>query len=200
MGEMPVLTLWQPWASLIAIGAKWIETRSWSTRYRGPLAIHAAKTTEGMELVMAGKACREDDAAICNALAAHGFGCMAELPLGKIIATCTLADVVPVVASDLAEAADLADLPYPRIESAVSAEGFPEFPDGWLDLWHPTLGSALDPDGSGRSLPDQAIYGDFTPSRFGWLLTDVQPLAEPVPFHGGQALSRRWTPEEVVSA
>jgi len=37
------LSLWQPWASLIAIGAKLYETRSWSTPYRGELAIHATK-------------------------------------------------------------------------------------------------------------------------------------------------------------
>jgi hypothetical protein len=40
-GSMPVLTLHQPWASLVACGAKRIETRSWSTTYRGPLLIHA---------------------------------------------------------------------------------------------------------------------------------------------------------------
>lgn len=40
---MKALTLTQPWATLVAIGAKKIETRSWSTQYRGPLAIHAAK-------------------------------------------------------------------------------------------------------------------------------------------------------------
>lgn len=40
---MRILTLWEPWATLMALGAKRIETRSWSTRYRGPLAIHAAK-------------------------------------------------------------------------------------------------------------------------------------------------------------
>jgi activating signal cointegrator 1 len=40
---MKCLTLTQPWATLVAIGAKKIETRSWPTNYRGPLAIHAAK-------------------------------------------------------------------------------------------------------------------------------------------------------------
>ncbi len=40
---MKAISLTQPWATLVAIGAKRIETRSWSTRYRGPLAIHAAK-------------------------------------------------------------------------------------------------------------------------------------------------------------
>ncbi len=34
----------QPFASLVACRAKAIETRSWSTAYRGWLAIHAAKT------------------------------------------------------------------------------------------------------------------------------------------------------------
>jgi activating signal cointegrator 1 len=37
------LSLTQPWATLVAIGAKRIETRSWPTGYRGVLAIHAAK-------------------------------------------------------------------------------------------------------------------------------------------------------------
>lgn len=40
---MKALTLTQPWATLVAIGAKRVETRSWTTNYRGPLAIHAAK-------------------------------------------------------------------------------------------------------------------------------------------------------------
>lgn len=38
-----ILSLWQPWASLIAFGEKSIETRSWQTKYRGWVAIHAAK-------------------------------------------------------------------------------------------------------------------------------------------------------------
>lgn len=40
------LSLWQPHASLIAIGEKLYETRSWSTPYRGWIAIHAAKTQD----------------------------------------------------------------------------------------------------------------------------------------------------------
>lgn len=40
---MKGLSLWQPWASLMAIGAKRYETRSWSTSYRGLVAIHAAQ-------------------------------------------------------------------------------------------------------------------------------------------------------------
>ena len=41
---MKALTLHQPWASAIAWRLKYHETRSWSTKYRGPIAIHAAKS------------------------------------------------------------------------------------------------------------------------------------------------------------
>lgn len=37
------ISLHQPWASLIPMGLKKYETRSWSTSYRGPLLICAAK-------------------------------------------------------------------------------------------------------------------------------------------------------------
>jgi activating signal cointegrator 1 len=42
-----ILSLWQPWATLIAIDLKKHETRSWGTSYRGPIAIHAAKRKMG---------------------------------------------------------------------------------------------------------------------------------------------------------
>ncbi len=34
----------QPWAKLIVLGAKAIETKTWTTTYRGPLLIHANST------------------------------------------------------------------------------------------------------------------------------------------------------------
>jgi len=40
---MKALTLTQPWATLMALREKQIETRSWYTSYRGHLVIHAAK-------------------------------------------------------------------------------------------------------------------------------------------------------------
>ena len=40
---MKAITILEPWASLIACGAKKIETRSWRTNYRGKIAIHAGK-------------------------------------------------------------------------------------------------------------------------------------------------------------
>lgn len=37
-----VLSILQPWASLVVSGHKRIETRSWNTKYRGELYIHAS--------------------------------------------------------------------------------------------------------------------------------------------------------------
>ena len=47
---MKALTIQQPWASVITMGVKTIETRSWSTKYRGPLAIHAGLTQKGRHI------------------------------------------------------------------------------------------------------------------------------------------------------
>ncbi len=41
---MKVLTLKEPFASLIGEGIKTIETRSWKTNYRGEIFIHASKS------------------------------------------------------------------------------------------------------------------------------------------------------------
>ena len=44
---MKTLSLLQPWATLVVMGVKQIETRSWSTAHRGPLLIHASKGKAG---------------------------------------------------------------------------------------------------------------------------------------------------------
>lgn len=43
MKIMPCISLWQPWATLLASGAKQIETRGWYTSNRGRFLIHAAR-------------------------------------------------------------------------------------------------------------------------------------------------------------
>ena len=48
---MKVLSLLQPWATLVVIGAKKIETRSWRSTYRGELLIHASNGKKGGILV-----------------------------------------------------------------------------------------------------------------------------------------------------
>lgn len=43
---MKVLSIRQPWASLIVNGYKKYEFRTWRTKYRGELYIHASKSIE----------------------------------------------------------------------------------------------------------------------------------------------------------
>ena len=40
------LSIKQPWASLIAIGLKDVENRTWKTKYRGKLLIHAPSSID----------------------------------------------------------------------------------------------------------------------------------------------------------
>ena len=51
---MKAISLWQPWASLIAIGAKRVETRSWAppvSMIGSRIAIHAAKHRTDSETI-----------------------------------------------------------------------------------------------------------------------------------------------------
>ncbi len=43
---MKVLTIKQPYASLIAVGLKEYEFRTWKTKYRGEVLIHAGKSVD----------------------------------------------------------------------------------------------------------------------------------------------------------
>lgn len=81
---MKAISLHQPYASLMAVGAKTIETRHWPTDYRGLLAIHAAKRKVIRELAVIFR-----DQAILDALS-HEV--LQELPFGKIVAVVDLHD------------------------------------------------------------------------------------------------------------
>lgn len=47
---MKALTIWQPYAQAIALGLKKFETRSWPTKHRGKIAIHASVKSLSKEL------------------------------------------------------------------------------------------------------------------------------------------------------
>lgn len=89
---MQAITLTQPWATLVAIGAKTIESRSWATRYRGPLAIHAGK---GFPKWARELACTDPFIGHLRQNQAGQFyvnDVLDSLPLGAIVATCHLVD------------------------------------------------------------------------------------------------------------
>lgn len=77
---MKALSIRQPWASLIVMGHKDVENRSWSTKYRGPLLVHAGH----------GRAV----AAIGSIEEQYGLElCSQDLPRGGIIGVVELIDV-----------------------------------------------------------------------------------------------------------
>jgi hypothetical protein len=80
------ITLTQPWATLMAIGAKRIETRSWKTSFRGWIAIHAAKgfPNDCVDL------CLEEP--FRTALVAGGIKTPRDLPRGSVLAVALFAD------------------------------------------------------------------------------------------------------------
>lgn len=50
---MNAFTLHNPWATLVALNEKKNETRSWPTKYRGPLLIHASKSNRPWHMDLA---------------------------------------------------------------------------------------------------------------------------------------------------
>lgn len=89
---MKAVSLWQPWATLIAIGAKRIETRNWPAPRSivgQRIAIHAAKRTSELW--------------ICQEPPFNEYVHEAELPLGAVIATAVIARCVEMNELSIAE-------------------------------------------------------------------------------------------------
>lgn len=88
MHPSKAISLLQPWAWLAAVGLKSLETRSWSTSFRGPLAIHASLGRRGAIRTLC-----EQDPFIRAALDAAGLS-FDTLPRGGIIGAVELTDVL----------------------------------------------------------------------------------------------------------
>ena len=88
---MKALTLHQPWASLLALGFKPDETRSWRTKHRGPLAIHASVAITEQARQAA------DNEHVHAFLLSKGLT-FDTLPRGCFIGHCHVVDVVPTAA------------------------------------------------------------------------------------------------------
>lgn len=87
---MRAISLWQPWATLIAIGAKRIETRCWDAKYTGPLAIHASKKRMGAD-----EACMLWNSGITSPM--NAILSTTQFPFGSVIAVCNLDLVTSIV-------------------------------------------------------------------------------------------------------
>jgi hypothetical protein len=178
------LSLTQPFATLVATGEKKIETRSWSTSYRGPIAIHAAKglssiggmgglidlcTTEPFRSVLTESGRGQGES---KDLPLHVI--VATLPRGAVVATARLVDCLPI-----------SDKPI-KGQHCIAPDG----KDPLIRVWHPTEWGGVKGHYSDITTEHDLSFGDYTPGRFGWVLDDIEPLREPVPARGSLGL---WT-------
>lgn len=86
--RMKAISLLQPWASLVVMGLKTIETRSWATSHRGTMLIHASR----------GKAGSIFGEQVAFRQHIPDFAAM---PFGAIIGSVTLTAVVPITETGL---------------------------------------------------------------------------------------------------
>jgi len=105
---MKMITIHQPWASLVALGMKTIITRPDPTTYIGPVTIWAAEKTPVIE-----------EFYIRSVLSAAGYS-MESLPLGTELATANLVQCLKIRPSNIPC--------YPEY-------AFSDFKEGWYS-WH----------------------------------------------------------------
>jgi hypothetical protein len=142
--QITVLSLLQPWASLVVMGAKKIETRSFNTPFRGELYIHASLGKKyGDQKLSCRELCYQDS----FKRFIDGGQAYDKLPFGQIIGKVSLIDTYP---THILKAA---------AEKYISHE------------WEKIL------------TPDELEFGDYSPNRFGWLLSHPEPI-EPIPAKG----------------
>lgn len=160
---MKAISLWQPWASAIACGAKHIETRHWSMAYRGPLLIHAGLSANAK-------------------LWPDVHQCLDSRCLWKSVAESSgwTRDPSPHIASQLNNWLHR----LPRGALIAVAELVEIWCTEYLHLgdWHEKDGWRFD------VTAQELALGDFTPGRFGWVLANVRAFPTPIPYRGRQGL------------
>ena len=156
---MKATTIYQPYASLIACGAKRFETRSRRTHYRGAIAIHAAKLAPSSWLYILGrKTVRLMERALFRDEGdfEHYFD---DLVRGAVVAT-----------ADLVECWHIGHMNRDG-EMCIGAGD----PRG-VDYKYDYIGG------------DELHFGDWQEGRYAWELVNVKPLPEPVSVRGKQGL------------
>lgn len=155
---MRALSLWQPWASLIAYGAKRWETRSWSTDYRGELLIHAAKRKPPAIT---------DHRFIEEAIQVLGHADFDALPRGKVVAVCELKACYTLIP----------EAPDPR-PAEYGGPGEREL----IECLFVTYGHDL------ARASRELRFGDWSVGRVVWDLENIRRLADPIPLLGQRGL------------
>lgn len=86
--QIKTISLWQPWATLVALGLKRYETRHWATDYRGPLAIHGAKRQSADQWAYMRQLL--GDPRFGPSLRSCGYTSLGDLPFGAVLCVTAL--------------------------------------------------------------------------------------------------------------
>lgn len=140
---MKALSLWQPWASLMAVGAKKIETRHWTTSYRGLVAIHAAKRFQSSEKALLGQKifhdALDDHYEIKNQELDLPLGCFVAVGrLYRVLSTDIHIEAIPLENTNEFWFGDYSEGRYMWIFDEIWKLRQPVFARGFQGLWTPT--------------------------------------------------------------
>jgi hypothetical protein len=161
---MKCLSLWQPWATLLAAGLKKVETRSWPIKHRGPLLIHAAKKWDSSLYDIS---IRDPFKSALDSLGVK------PTDRGKMLAPTGLPLGAIVGRVEVVECYRTEDVDWDGMGLDVTPDDpVWQYAPGKLRLW---------PD------PEKA-FGDYSPGRFAFLCRDAVRFATPVPCRGMQGL------------
>ncbi|MDQ7094195.1 ASCH domain-containing protein [Desulfosporosinus sp. PR] len=174
---MKAITMWQPWASLLACGAKKYETRSWATQYRGPIAIHAAKKDPHSIMVSLPHDISKSIYDCIYTQFGIQSGALNKMPVGCIIATAELVNCWRIVYNPGTDIDKAKTIP-------IGAE---------LDVpkHHPDFHRYIVPTA------EEMMFGDWTPGRYAWEFANMTMLPEPKPAKGMQRLWNWEVSEDV---
>lgn len=185
-----VLSIDQPYATLIMLGVKRFETRpsppNGDMRPAGVRGLPGATLNRGDRLYIASTLRKADVAKVGMApyrpLLAPGSEVVLAAPLvfGSILGLVTVTDAYPIESID-------PDGPWPS-EASLSCG---QVVYTWRHQLTFTDRFVAPPDDT--DITDQLPFGDWTPGRWAWALTDPEPLPEPIRVTGKQGVWR-WEP------
>ena len=203
---MKALTLHQPWASLVALGVKSVETRSWLTGYLGSLAIHAGKERPPMmDLPPFPRGIAEREATreeprwfVCDTITApeHQRPHITDRDHPN-------RDRVPKWAQSptlfwprrgphaemVGEHPRSMHLPLGAVVATCQLVAVvPTEALGWHSPDHGWHREGEHPEMTYLANDDQLPFGDFSPGRFAWILDDVKPTEQRCPACWGEGV------------
>lgn len=162
--RVKAISLYEPWATLMALRAKRNETRGWPTGYRGPLLICASVSRDPDDLELLTDACFQAALApLLGAVPGHEFAAPREVAralVGKLSfgkATC----LVTLVSCRRSRGDCTPDQPPASLRGT--------------EVWR-------------RWLLDEHHFGNYAPGRWVWETTNVRLPREPFPVRGRQGL------------